>query len=108
MKNKVIKSVLMVWTFLNLFLLILNFSTIKSGKFIIDGQLYKTTDNFYPITYIYFFDKNSHIGEEIYVLYPTLKSELFILKYYDFSEFFVYVGGVWLVYFLINYIKKND
>jgi hypothetical protein len=99
MKNKILISVLIVWTFLNIFLLILNFSTIKSGGFDINGRIYYSTDNFYPITYVYKLDENSSYDR-------VLKSELFILKYYDFSEFFIYVGGVWLIYFLIKYIKK--
>ncbi len=35
------------------------------------------------------------------------RNQNFNLLYYDFTEYFVYVGGVWLIYFLYRYWRNR-
>lgn len=75
---------LLVWTFLNAYILVSNskYEMVVSGfKFIYhDHKRYVPIEGFYPFS------------DPIY--------------YYDTTEFYVYVGGAWLVYLLYRILKN--
>lgn len=72
--ERIIISTLLIYTFINLVVLLLASS---SGEY--------RLEYFYPIYY--------HFSDSIF-------------EVYDYTEFFVYVGGVWLIYFLYKFLNK--
>jgi len=85
-KDKLIVSSLCIWSFINAFVLLKYFggSSFKKGWAIKIDQ----RDLFYPFTYSSDFRK-------------------YDIRFYDYTEFFVYVGGAWLIYFLYRYLKGS-
>ncbi len=82
-------SILIIWTFINSFLII-------CGFYLRQGGTYSPIEEFVPLTG---WSQNDFKG----YIFNTL------LKYFDFSEFFVYVVGAWMVFYLNRFItKKSD
>lgn len=96
LKGKTAISVLCIWTFIHTYFLINNIfgywittpSRIKVIR--LNNQSFNPVDYFYPFTY----------NES-----PSISN--FEIRLYDYSEYFVYVGGVWMIYFLYRYLKGN-
>lgn len=100
--KKILFIVLCLWCFLHTFLLLRSFPV----RYI---ELYPHIDNreemikvapsekFYPFTCIDDkYDKNNDSDWNIYN---------FDLRFYDTSEFFIYVGGIWMIFFLYRYLR---
>lgn len=106
-KERIIISVLVLWTFLLSFLLILSFHNdgmtnngyneypqVRSGSVErytkhIDGRY----DRFFPFTY-----SNS---------LKTTNSGYFNIEYYDYTEFLIYVVLAWIIFFLYRFVNKD-
>ena len=94
-KEKLLIAALCIWSFIHTYLLVKNNSgfeyVITNGKkaLVINRKLVNPVDIFYPFTK----DQNNDISN-------------FDLKFYDYSEYFFYVAGAWLVYLLYKYLKK--
>lgn len=101
--DKIILSVLIIWTFIHCFLML---KTINNEKYITESfeivnlvdqvrlDLLKT-DLFYPFT-----NKRDDI--------VFINGTYFNLKYYDYSEFFAYVVGAWTIFFIYNLIFSKN
>lgn len=101
--DKIIISVLIIWTFIHCFLML---KTINNEKYITEGfeivyqrdpvrlDLLKT-DLFYPFT--------KKRDDTIFI-----DATYFNLKYYDYSEFFAYVVGAWTIFFIYNLIFSKN
>ena len=102
--KKILFVVLILWCFIHTFLLLRSFPV----RYM---ELYPQIDNregmmkvapsekFYPFTRIDDkYDKNNSSEWSIYN---------FDLRFYDASEYFVYVGGVWMIYFLYRFLKGS-
>lgn len=95
-KEKMVISVLCVWSFIHTYIIIKNNSGFGSfvGEsgiriLLIDGkpEMTNPSDYFYPFYRgIYFWSST--------------------IRYYDYTEYFFYVGGAWLIYFLYRFLKK--
>lgn len=89
--NKIVVAILSMWTFLHTYLIIKSQNEsmdIQGIKMTLDGQRLFPNNAFYP------FSSNFY-------------SDTFNVAYYDFSEYFVYVGGAWLIFFLFKYFQKK-
>lgn len=89
-KEKIIIVVLCVWSFVNTYIIIMNsvrsFTDLTTGrKFIYINDHYELAQ---PIEYFYHFN-NMDLAD------------------YDFTEYFVYVIGVWMVFFLYRFLQKK-
>ncbi len=90
-KDKVIISGLCVWSFLNTFILIRNSSGYSS---------YNDASTGIKIMFLY---GKPLMSNPIEYFYPFKGA----LNMYDYTEYFVYVGGVWMIYFLYHYLKGS-
>lgn len=120
-KEKIIIVVLCMWSFIHIYLLINNWSGIKNNyvsniyddkhlnKYR-DSVPYAPNERFYPFTVVKHkiqkyddrFTPARLIADEW-----DFKSYYFNEKFYDFTEFFVYVAGVWMIFFLFRFLKKE-
>ena len=82
-KDRIIISVLVVWTFIHTYLLLINYKRVFGYRYINVNKL------FYPFT------KDTY--------YPNLSS--FNLDFYDYSEYFIYVVGAWVGFFIYKFLK---
>ena len=88
-RDKLIISALCIWSFVHTYLIIRSsqFDYIESrGLRFLDLKIFSPTSMFYPFT----------------------KNGWFNGRYYDFSEYFVYVGGAWLMYLLYRLFRKYE
>lgn len=95
MKEKVVITVLCIWSFIHTYIIIKNVTGYWHSRqginfVLIDGKTFFPANKFYPFTY----------NET-----PPISN--FEIRLYDFSEYFVYVGGVWMIYLLYRYLKGN-
>jgi hypothetical protein len=100
-KDKIIISVLAVWTFIHSYFLLFNINTDRVYWHFsteVDTDVIANlpvTKFFYPFTY-----------SEIYsAIYPQAK--YFNLEFYDYSEYFIYVVGAWVGFFIYKFLKGN-
>jgi len=98
-KQRVIISVLCVWSFLHTFILLRYIRVLEIVLYNYDGSkiAYTPYDVFYPFTF-----KEYSNGYNQFVIHN------FDMRFYDFSEYFFYVGGVWLIYLLYRFLKKGN
>ncbi len=101
-KDRIITSALIVWTFLHCFLMLktINNSNQIKTSFLFFGKykerdLHKT-DLFYPFTKM----------EENKVMFWI--TDNFNLNFYDYTEFFVYIGGAWGLFFIYKLLSKKE
>lgn len=95
-KEKAVIAVLCIWSFINTYVIIKNVTGewySRYGKHFvsIEGKSYIPSKIFYPFTY----------NES-----PNISS--FDIRFYDYSEYFIYVGGVWMIYLLYQYLKGSN
>lgn len=84
--EKIVISVLSIWSFVNAYVLLKYFGGDSFKKeWVI--KIYQR-DLFYPFTSS-----------------PNFRK--YDIRFYDYIEFFVYVGGAWLIYLLYRYFKGN-
>ena len=89
MRDRIIVSILIVWTFLNFVLYTFSHAmapTLLIPKFSVadwKAHTYNTTEVIYPFT------PDSNYTD------------------YDFTELLMYVGGIWLIYVLYRFITKK-
>jgi hypothetical protein len=92
-KLKLIISALCIWSFINTYLIIRSYEIehyeYKGLKFELYGKIFSRTSMFYPFT-------------------NDGRNSWFDVSFYDFTEYFVYVGGVWMIYFLYRFLKKQN
>ena len=103
--KKLLFVVLILWSFMHTFLLLRSFPVrnieLETKSSTRDWVPIKVapSEKFYPFTGMDDkYDKNNSSDWNIYN---------FELRFYDASEYFVYVGGVWMIYFLYRYLKGN-
>jgi hypothetical protein len=94
-REKAVILILCIWSFLNTYAIIKNatgewYSRYGKHFVSIEGTTFVPINKFYPFTY----------NET-----PPLSN--FEIRFYDYSEYFVYVGGVWMIYLLYRYFKGN-
>ena len=96
-KEKVIVSSLCVWSFIHSYVIIRN----NSGFGSVESQGMK----------VLLIDGSPEVINPVEYFYPIYKWKYYFLhaeiSYYDFTEYFFYVGGVWMIYFLCRYLKSN-
>ena len=88
-KQKIMVVILCIWSFIHTFLFLKNIVNIVEGVYTYKRETpmgtlslsYPLTSGFYPFT--------GH------------------LAYYDLTEYFLYVGGVWMLFFLYRFLKKK-
>ena len=94
-KEKIVITILCIWSFLHTYLLIkifgYSYTTPEGYKIVrIDGNAFLPAHSFYPFTY----NETQHISN-------------FEIGFYDYSEYFVYVGGAWMIFLLYRYFKGS-
>jgi len=90
-RHKLVIPVLCVWSFIHTLMVLRLFAKNYLPAYRIDGGGWIfTTERFYPFTVNF----RGHKG-------------YFDIRFYDYTEYFVYVGGVWMIYFLYKYLKGN-
>ena len=99
-KQRVIISVLCVWSFLNTFIL-LKFIRVAAVLLYSPGskKIYSPYDMFYPFIFN---------GYDVNSSYKEFISHNFDMRFYDFSEYFFYVGGAWMIYYLYRYLSSES
>lgn len=109
-ENKFLKSyklvipTLCIWSFINTYALLQNIETKKAGVIGLDYGLkvFSPLEKFYPFTsHLYYLHSTNNTP------YPKTAFGYFNLNFYDYTEYFVYVGGVWMIYFLYRYLKES-
>jgi hypothetical protein len=96
--HKKIIVLLCIWSFIHLFLFIKNKGVdgLNSYKYANDiSYWYSAKKVFYPFT-------SGFSGS-----YPSPTNN-FDNRFYDFSELFFYVGGAWLIFFLIKFLNNKN
>lgn len=61
-------------------------------------------------TYFLIYSNNFDIKDKAIEFFPFSTSDLlfeYAVRYYDFTEYFVFTGGIWLIYLLILFIGKK-
>ncbi len=105
--DKVLLAILSIWTFINCFLMIQAINYPKEISFLAatteeiprgneDGwvrYVLNKSDKFYPFT--------------DFSTYKGTYSEYFNVIFYDYSEFFVYVAGAWLLFLLYKLLSPK-
>jgi len=95
-KQRVIISALCVWSFLHTFIL-LRYIRVVEIVLSVNNWSEKETgtpyDMFYPFTSKEY--SNGYIHN-------------FDMRFYDFSEYFFYVGGAWMIYYLYRYLSSES
>lgn len=89
-RDKLVISALCIWSFLHSYLIIRShqFEYLEDhGLKYIHGKRFSPSSEFYPFT-------------------NNLESYWFDVRYYDFTEYFVYVVGAWFIFFLFRFLKK--
>jgi len=99
-KQRVIISALCLWSFLNTFIL-LRFIRVVEVILYSPGSKkdYSPYDMFYPFTFNGYNSNSS---------YKEFVSHNFDMRFYDFSEYFFYVGGAWMIYYLYRYLSSES
>ena len=97
--EKMVVSILCIWSFIHTYLLLKTFR-IGTVEFYDAGSLIyrkhvSQMEEFYPFTFVEDTTSNAN--------FPNHN---FDLRFYDYTEYFVYVGGVWMIYFLYRYLKR--
>lgn len=97
-KEKIAIVLLCIWSFLHTYILINNItghwitSRLNGLKYVkLDKVSLKPSDLFFPFT----LDDSKGIP-------------IFEFRIYDYSEYFVYVGGVWMIYLLYRYLNGSN
>lgn len=93
--NRKILSVLIIWTFIHTYLLIINISTEEIPNFILltqESYSHKPTHYFYPFT----------------ARPAFLTGKNFDSSFYDYTEFFVYVVGAWTSFVVYNLLSTKN
>lgn len=85
---KLLRSIFIIWSFLNVFIWVLS-GNLHRGILYIDND-------FYPI----YWNWNYYLSESI------MNIDLFKFSHYDISEFLVYVIGPLVIYFSYKLYKK--
>ena len=95
--EKYIVVILSIWSFTHTYLLLISFqfSNQKSFRFKHFEDLTKF-DLFYPFTSLYHFEYN----------FISFDNKFFDIRFYDYTEYFIYVLGTWLIFILYKYLKK--
>jgi len=88
LKNKMVIAILIFWSFVHFILLMLG------------SQFLSNKDEFYP------FNGTAHKNYGSSGSYYNIE-EFFDVSSYDPTEFTIYVGGAWLIYFLYYYINNE-
>lgn len=99
-KEKIVISVLCVWSFIHTYLLITNYTKVIHNPYF--SEEISSRQLFYPFTsYLYKGSRGYMLG--------TISEQFqnFDLRFYDYTEYFVYVGGVWMIYFIYRYLKVS-
>ena len=104
--KKLLFIILILWSFMHTFLLLMSFPfryiELESLAYSSNWVMVKVapSEKFYPFTYMHLtVDKTKNpLGEEV---------NNYDLRFYDSSEYFIYVGGIWLIYFLYRYLKGS-
>lgn len=94
-KEKIIIVVLCVWSFIHTYLLLTHLQ-----RFVLDlrnGNEVQSLDLFYPFTLYW----GQYTNLRIVVVHN------FDLRFYDYTEYFIYVVGAWMLYFLLRFLKKK-
>jgi|SRR5665647_258269 len=95
-KHRVLISALCLWSFLHTFILL---RFIRVVAVVLDtagpNKAYSPYDMFYPFTFNGYYYSRSN---------AEIISHNFDMRFYDFSEYFFYVGGAWLIYLLYRFL----
>lgn len=95
-KEKVKIAALLLWSFVHSYIIIRNNigygSTVQQGIKLLIIDKHPVMEN--PVEYFYPLYMWKH-----FFLYSEI-------CYYDYTEYFVYVVGAWLIYFLYRFLKK--
>ena len=112
--DKIIVVVLIVWSFIHAFLLIKNIDIIKNnvaGTF----QFYEHTIKRAPTYYFFPFTKQIYVqlydtsdGLHHYSYSEGTAWGNFNTDFYDYTEFFVYVVGAWMLFFIYRLLKPRE
>lgn len=117
--GKVVIVILCVWTFTHTYLLINNWDGAKysiarnihdDNHRNYDGRtvVWRCNEKFYPFTVVkYKIEEYDRSGKLIDTGKLAFKSYYFNNNFYDFTEFFAYVAGAWMLYFLYWFFKKK-
>lgn len=99
-RQEVIVSALCVWSFLHTFIL-LRYIRVTQIVLYFDGhkKAYNPYDLFYPFTFNGYHSRSSE-AETV--------SHNFDMRFYDFSEYFFYVAGAWMIYYLYRYLTSTS
>lgn len=77
-RQRIVVSCLIVWTFIHTFFLIAGYYEGEKDRF----------DKFFP-----FMSWRNYFSD--------------MIRYYDFSEFFIYMGGAWMTFYLYRFINNK-
>lgn len=90
--SKLIISALCLWSFIHTYLIVKSYQfeyiEYQGLKLTLDGEIFSSSSKFYPFT-------------------SSGGYSRFDVRYYDFTEYFVYVAGAWMIYFLYRYLKGS-
>jgi hypothetical protein len=99
--DKVLIAILSIWTFIHCYLMLIASNYPEKALVWVTywgqsvEQYYKKTELFYPFTK----------KEDFYHYHYMTRS--FDLRFYDYSEFFIYVGGAWLCFLLYKLLSPK-
>jgi hypothetical protein len=100
-RQKFFIILLCLWSFIHLFLFLKNIGIdgVNHYQYVNRISYEGSAKNvFYPFTSGYYSSTDYYKGF----------SKSFDSRFYDYTELFFYVGGAWLVFFLIKYLYKKD
>ena len=114
-RRKVVAG-LIVWTFIHLFFLIkAHYILLELDTGSYSDQWYKKYTPIFYNGYEWTGSQQTPIPNEVFFpffIWSETKNpyvSLFdYLKWYDFTEFFVYVAGAWMIFYLYQYINKKE
>lgn len=104
--QKLLVVILCIWSFFNTYLLLKNIDIVIGGQYYSYGnehEIYKTS-LFYPFTSYPYVSEHTITHKE----YNMKAFGYFNTNFYDYTEYLVYVGGVWMVFFLFRLLSKKS
>ena len=111
-KEKIVISVLCVWSFINTYILLKRFriNQFRMEQGYGNSEYYSPFERFYPFTFskTTHYNSNTGVWDDISNIEGASDmgfSHYFDIRFYDYTEYFIYVIGFWMIYFLYRYLK---
>lgn len=101
--DKVIVAILSIWTFIHCYLILMAINLPEKIKmpYVVNGRFrvfyFVKTDFFYPFTTMEGGNTGIH----------SIGCYTYDIRYYDYTEFFVYVAGAWLCFLLYKLLSPK-